>query len=150
VGLGEIWYHLALGSRIQTAARIESSYRSAQYSAYPESNLRDIVALAPRLSRGAGHTKTLYRAWLVVGEAAHEFGKDELALAATRRALRLHPFSPTTLRSMARVEKDPEASAEWLRASEFVRDEAVNGFAGGYPDPRLLHDTIRLRPRRYF
>ncbi|MBZ0113421.1 MAG: O-antigen ligase family protein [Thermoanaerobaculia bacterium] len=148
VGLGEVCYHWALGSRIQTAARIESSYQSARSSAHPERNLRDIVALAPRLAKGPGHTKTLYRAWLTVGEAAHRLGQNELALAATGRALRLHPFSPTTLRSMARVTTDPEASAEWLRASEFVKDKAVDGPSDSYPDPHFLRDTIRFQSRR--
>ncbi len=125
----QIHYHLQLGHRVRLAAEIEALYSTATM----QERLPLALDRLPRFATTWGHTKTIYRTWLILGESARRTGAGDLARTCTRRGLALHPFSPSALRAMSRVSA-PEEAGTWRAAHDYVLDEASQGFEREYPE----------------
>ena len=125
VALLQLGYHVLLARKVALAAAVATSYRRGDDAA--------VLAAGRELAAVPGHTKTLFRDYLLVAHSARQAGADALAGAAARKSLELHPYHLNALRFMATVAADPETAAHWRRAYEHVRDEAVHGYEARYP-----------------
>ena len=70
----------------------------------------------------------------ILADSERRLGNPSRALAYTRAALRLHPYSPNALWLMAELLHDrPSEALAWQRAAEHVMHEATAGFTLPYP-----------------
>jgi len=129
---GQIVYHAALARSLLTSAHLERSYAAAIQAFTPSSDATQPLHFAQpfelglRFASDIGHTKTRHKDWLVLADCAQLVGRHDVALAATRKTLDLHPTYPSAYLMMSKLESEPEASRRWLRAHK----QLIEGSAG--------------------
>ena len=138
-------YYISLARKVYYAAAMEKAYLQAVDPAAGAQAARS-AAIVHALAQGrefaglTGHTKTFFRAFLVLAHSAHLSGHRELAGAAAAVSLELHPNHPNTLLLMSTVVEDRESANRWREAYDFVMNEATRGWDKPYP--------TRPEPRR--
>lgn len=143
-------YAWSLARSIHVSAALEERYAAWHRTSFlsaaagadrPRIDAAGLAALATisahgeRLLRAPGHTKTRFRNHQQAAQAALLLGRNDLALAHTRRALSLHPYHPGLLGLMAAVQerRGSGQAAAWREAARYVMDQAVSGFERPYP-----------------
>ncbi|MCD4750224.1 MAG: O-antigen ligase family protein [Thermoanaerobaculales bacterium] len=146
MAFGQIVLHVELARKLHLAARLEQSYTEvlqAPTGPNGERNPRLFARpylLGTRFASLFGHTKTFHKDWLILAHSAERFGRREVALAATRKTLALHPYYSPAYLLMSRLEDEPEAAQRWRRAHEHLMQGPAHGFAG--PPPLDLRGPV--------
>jgi hypothetical protein len=144
VALLNVLYFVAFSRKIIAGAHLTRDYLRAM----PQQNASSGAAASPAIdlgrlqqvvSRGRdfavlpGHTKAMFRDYVLLADSAYRAGRLPAAEVYLTRSLALHPHNPPSFRLAARLQMDPGARRQWEVAAEFIMDEATEGYSRAYP-----------------
>lgn len=161
VALLSCLYFVQLGRKTISAAHLTRSYLRALPSQVISEKMRkrrvtgpdqpamlfEALDCAREFSELPGHTKTMFRDYLLVADTLRRLEYSSEAEAALLHSLALHPFHPPSLSLMSHLKPDPEASRRWAAAHDYVMDVADHGFDMAYPPGHPL-DRAHDQPGR--
>jgi hypothetical protein len=92
-----------------------------------------VIELGNRLNELTGHTKSMYRDYLLVADSLRRLGRSVEAKVALQMSLQLHPHHPPAFREMSVLASDSEWRDSWNSGYRFLMDEATTGYDRPYP-----------------
>jgi O-antigen ligase len=102
--------------------------------------LEACVRLGQQFGRLQGHTKTIFRDYLLIADASRRIHRHDDARHYLGRSLELNPYHVPAFRVMSLISKDETEALEWSEAADEVMNRSANGFHRMLPTGHPLSD----------